>query len=178
MQSPVRHLDMNAGSSREAEAPADLPLSPTGPKSANPLTDLIDTEHIYVEQLASVIRRVAGAWSRTNFPPKELDQMFRAMEGCFRANRALLVDLEEIGPNPSSPKALGDLLMRWVSLVLAALLCFSDSRRSWSARLTTLNQLIYSTQPLSNEVLTNGSPLPATPNRWPSCSLWTTASTP
>ena len=26
--------------------------------------------------------------------------------------------LKEIGPNPSSPKALGDLLMRWVSLTL------------------------------------------------------------
>lgn len=80
----------------------------------NPLTDLIATEHEYVQQLASVIRRVAGAWSRTNFPPKQLDMMFRAIEACFRVNRSLLAQLDEIGPSPSSPKALGDLLMRWV----------------------------------------------------------------
>ena len=29
--------------------------------------------------------------------------------------------LKEIGPNPSSPKALGDLLMHWVSLTIHCL---------------------------------------------------------
>ena len=57
--------------------------------------------------------------------------MFRCVEAVYRGNRAfgnvgrrlmivrLLTDLlsqklKEIGPSPSSPKALGDLLMRWV----------------------------------------------------------------
>ncbi len=60
--------------------------------------------------------------------------MFRCAEAVYRANRAfgnvrssivptyaMLIPfqrLKEIGPNPSSPKALGDLLMRWVSLTL------------------------------------------------------------
>lgn len=58
--------------------------------------------------------------------------MFRSIEGVYKADRSLLSvsgfthshnysndrrsnqRLKEIGTNPSSPKALGDLLMRWV----------------------------------------------------------------
>ncbi|WRT65017.1 uncharacterized protein IL334_001958 [Kwoniella shivajii] len=80
----------------------------------NPLVDLIDSERTYVEQLSLVIRRVAAAWSRKDFPPPRLDTMFRCVEAVYRANRAFGTKLKEIGPNPSSPKALGDLLMRWI----------------------------------------------------------------
>ncbi|WVQ84007.1 hypothetical protein IAT38_006152 [Cryptococcus sp. DSM 104549] len=80
----------------------------------NPLVDLMDSEKTYVEQLGLVIRRVAGAWSRKDFPPPKLDTMFRCVEGVYRANRGFGQKLKEIGPNPSSPKALGDLLMRWI----------------------------------------------------------------
>ena len=78
-------------------------------------------------------QKVASAWSRQNLPPPELDKMFRNIESIYKANRALLAvshaklpirpgtevverlqKLKEIGTNPSSPKALGDLLMRWV----------------------------------------------------------------
>ncbi|KAJ6604733.1 hypothetical protein DFH09DRAFT_898860 [Mycena vulgaris] len=98
------------------------PISPTNPdssmeakqKRANPLTDLIDTEKSYVDQLTGIIRKVAAAWSRSNLPPPELDTLFRSIEGVYKANRSLLAKLKEIGTNPSSPKALGDLLMRWI----------------------------------------------------------------
>ncbi|KAK0198362.1 hypothetical protein F5146DRAFT_1019376 [Armillaria mellea] len=94
------------------------PVSPSYPESkpkrTNPLTDLVDTEKNYVEQLTGIIRKVAAAWSRTNLPPPELDTMFRSIEGVYKANRSLLLRLKEIGANPSSPKALGDLLMRWI----------------------------------------------------------------
>ncbi|KAJ7070956.1 hypothetical protein C8F01DRAFT_1314780, partial [Mycena amicta] len=83
-------------------------------KRANPLTDLIDTEKSYVEQLTGIIRKVAAAWSRSNLPPPELDTIFRSIEAVYKANRTLLGKLKEIGTNPSSPKALGDLLMRWI----------------------------------------------------------------
>ncbi|KAJ7492541.1 hypothetical protein FB451DRAFT_1022669 [Mycena latifolia] len=83
-------------------------------KRANPLTDLIDTEKSYVDQLTGIIRKVAAAWSRSNLPPPELDTLFRSIEGVYKANRSLLAKLKEIGTNPSSPKALGDLLMRWI----------------------------------------------------------------
>lgn len=59
-------------------------------KKVNPLVDLIDTEKAYVDLLAAIIRRVAAAWSRTNFPPPELDAVFRSVEVVYRANRALL----------------------------------------------------------------------------------------
>ncbi|KAJ3719826.1 hypothetical protein C8R42DRAFT_671889 [Lentinula raphanica] len=96
------------------------PLSPnspsdgTKPKKANPLNDLIDTERAYVDQLTAIIRKVAAAWSRSNLPPPELDTMFRSIESVYKANRSLLTKLKDIGTNPSSPKALGDLLMRWI----------------------------------------------------------------
>lgn len=86
---------------------------------------------------ARVDQKVAGAYSRHNFPPPELDQAFRATEAVYRTNKALVQvclrppgrspfpmpdparalcpqKLNEIGPNPASPKALGDLLMRWI----------------------------------------------------------------
>lgn len=59
-------------------------------KKVNPLVDLIGTEKSYVDLLAAIIRRVAAAWSRSNFPPPELDAMFRAVEVVYRANRSLL----------------------------------------------------------------------------------------
>ena len=59
-------------------------------KKVNPLVDLIDTEKAYVDLLAAIIRKVAAAWSRTNFPPPELDAMFRSVEVVYRANRSLL----------------------------------------------------------------------------------------
>ncbi|KAG8906619.1 hypothetical protein FRB99_006489 [Tulasnella sp. 403] len=90
------------------------PNSNAQPRRANPLIDLIDSEKEYVDRLAGIIRKVASAWSRANFPPPELDAMFRAVEAVYRASRSFLGKLKEIGPNPSSPKALGDLLMRWI----------------------------------------------------------------
>ncbi|KII93560.1 hypothetical protein PLICRDRAFT_49601 [Plicaturopsis crispa FD-325 SS-3] len=92
------------------------PTSPldTKPKKSNPLIDLVETEKQYVDQLTGVIRKVAAAWSRSNLPPPELDTMFRSIESVYKANRSLLSKLKEIGSNPSSPKALGDLLMRWI----------------------------------------------------------------
>nr|KIR86149.1 hypothetical protein I308_03684 [Cryptococcus tetragattii IND107] len=80
----------------------------------NPLVDLMESENLYAEQLGLIIRRAAGAWSRKDFPPAKLDSMFRSVEAVYRANRGFGQKLREIGPNPSSPKALGDLLMRWI----------------------------------------------------------------
>lgn len=59
-------------------------------KRANPLEDLIATETVYVQDLGVIIKRVAAAWSRTNFPPPQLDGMFRAIEAVYRINKALL----------------------------------------------------------------------------------------
>ncbi|CAE6429195.1 unnamed protein product [Rhizoctonia solani] len=110
---PPKHLDAGYPSSSHP------PPSPSGrsegkAKKVNPLVDLIDTEKDYIERLSSIIRKVAAAWSRSNFPPKELDSLFRGVEAVYKANKALNTKLKEIGPNPSDPKALGDLLMRWI----------------------------------------------------------------
>ncbi|WVR04434.1 hypothetical protein IAU60_001437 [Kwoniella sp. DSM 27419] len=101
----------SAASRTQTQNPID---DPGEGSKRNPLIDLIDTERTYVEQLSLIIRRVAAAWSRKDFPPPRLDQMFRCVEAVYRANRAFGTKLKDIGPNPSSPKALGDLLMRWI----------------------------------------------------------------
>lgn len=82
---------------------------------ANPLSELIDTERVYVQDLSLIIKKVAAAYSRHNFPPPHLDKHFRLAEGIYRANKGFLAELNAIGgTEPKSPKALGDLLMRWV----------------------------------------------------------------
>lgn len=116
------------------------PVSPSRKeqgKKTNPLQDLIQTEKAYVAELSSIIKvrcktrvfaphtssdlfscpftqKVAGAWNRANFPPAELDTMFRNVESIYRVNKTFLRSLKDIGPEPSSPRPLGDLLMRWI----------------------------------------------------------------
>ncbi|KAG8219885.1 hypothetical protein J3R82DRAFT_864 [Butyriboletus roseoflavus] len=114
----------------------DIPLSPVSPSSLSsvvdktrkysPLTDLIESEKAYVELLAGIIRKVAAAWSRSNLPPPELDVMFRSIEGVYKTNRTLLAKLKEIGENPSSPKVLGDLLMRWIDELEKPYMTYAD----------------------------------------------------
>ncbi|KAI5124637.1 hypothetical protein M0805_004246 [Coniferiporia weirii] len=84
------------------------------PKKVNPFVDLIETEKMFVDTLSGIIRKVASAWSRSNLPPPELDSMFRAVGAVFKANRSFQSKLKEIGPSPSSPRAIGDLLMKWI----------------------------------------------------------------
>lgn len=83
-------------------------------KRTNPLGELIATEVRYVNEMGLAIRRVAAAWNPNNFPPGEVDTMFRSLEVVLRTNTEFLRSLQEIGPNPASPKGLGNLLMHWV----------------------------------------------------------------
>lgn len=105
------HLANENGTLQAAESPS---VASSDPRRMNPLGELIATEGRYVQVLGMIIRRVAAAWNPSNFPPPELDAMFRKVEVVFRVNSEFLRSLREIGPNPSSPKGLGNLLMQWV----------------------------------------------------------------
>ncbi|KAL0951069.1 hypothetical protein HGRIS_007807 [Hohenbuehelia grisea] len=163
-----------------------LPLTPTTPispsdpaadavkgKKTNPLTDLIETEKNYVDLLTGIIRKVAAAWSRTNLPPPDLDTMFRSIESVYKANRSLLMKLKEIGTTPSSPKALGDLLMRWIDDLESPYTAYCTKYRSgfdvWDpVRTNARLPAVVSTFSAANP------PPPSTPNLDPSNpSLWT-----
>ena len=98
---------------QHAGGPAPPPSQSGDQRRNNPLSELITTESVYVAELSTVIRRVAAAWSPTNFPPPELDAMFRALEAVYRTNSTFLRSLNDIGPNPATPKGLGNLLIRW-----------------------------------------------------------------
>ncbi|KAF9056258.1 hypothetical protein BJ165DRAFT_1398974 [Panaeolus papilionaceus] len=96
-------------------------MTPTSPtpsepkaKKPNPLTDLVDSEKIFVDLLTGIIRKVAGAWSRSNLPPPELDSMFRTIEGIYKANRGLYAKLKDISADPKSAGELGGLLIKWI----------------------------------------------------------------
>ncbi|OCH95804.1 hypothetical protein OBBRIDRAFT_822716 [Obba rivulosa] len=114
-------IDVAASLDFAASGPGSAPLTPNGlsptsptidgKKKSNPLTDLIETEKVYVDLLTGIIRKVASAWSRSNLPPPELDTMFRSIESIYKANRSLGSKLKEIG---TDPRGLGDLLMRWI----------------------------------------------------------------
>ncbi|ODN96427.1 hypothetical protein L198_04141 [Cryptococcus wingfieldii CBS 7118] len=93
----------------------------------NPLVDLMESEKVYVDRLGLTIRRAAGAWSKKNFPPPKLDAMFRCIEACYRANKGFGQKLKDIGHNPSNPKALGDVLMRWIDDLEPAYLMYTSN---------------------------------------------------
>ncbi|KAG5342380.1 hypothetical protein C0989_002215 [Termitomyces sp. Mn162] len=111
---PPKHVPPPLSFSPTDNAPPTHP-SPSSPaRKSNPLTDLLDSEKSYVDHLTGIIRKVAAAWSRSNLPPPQLDTMFRTVEGVYKASRTFYARLKEIATSPSNPKALGDLLMRWI----------------------------------------------------------------
>ncbi|EED82388.1 hypothetical protein POSPLDRAFT_111259 [Postia placenta Mad-698-R] len=145
-------------------------------KKPNTLNDLIETERSYVELLAGIIRKVAGAWSRSNLPPPELDTMFRGIESIYKANRSMLSKLKDVGANSGSSSArdLGDLVMRWVDHIETAYASycskFCTGFDTWelvqsNSRLPTVLAMFSATNP---------PPLPATAPEHPAePPLWT-----
>ncbi|KAF9822069.1 hypothetical protein IEO21_00063 [Rhodonia placenta] len=164
---PGKNRLPSSGSSASAEGKGKKP---------NTLNDLIETERSYVELLAGIIRKVAGAWSRSNLPPPELDTMFRGIESIYKANRSMLSKLKDVGANSGSSSArdLGDLVMRWVDHIETtyASYCskFCTGFDTWglvqsNSRLPTVLAMFSATNP---------PPLPATAPEHPAePPLWT-----
>ncbi|SCV72283.1 BQ2448_4977 [Microbotryum intermedium] len=125
---PARPSPIAAAPAATSPTTAPSPTTSTI-KRANPLEDLIYTEQTYVDDLGMVIKRVAAAWSPTNLPPPALVTIFRSMHAIYKTNELFLTRLIEIGPNPSSPRALGDLLMRWVDDLAPS---YTDYSRAYS----------------------------------------------
>jgi hypothetical protein len=106
---PQPHNDLNGLASPPA-SPSVFADGQVRSRRANPLQDLLDSEDQYVQLISAIIRvrtvniavmianshspittqKVASAWSRSNFPPPELDAMFRGIEAVFKANRSFL----------------------------------------------------------------------------------------
>lgn len=105
------HLNLHIAGLNTPTTPTtrtNLSVPDPKPKRVNPLTDLVDSEKTFVDQLTGIIRvrcyyltfnfsvivisprqKVAAAWSRSNLPPPELDTMFRSIESIYKANRGL-----------------------------------------------------------------------------------------
>lgn len=114
---PLRPAPSTAPSMSNGMLPQDSRANPDAPlqrRRTNPLGELISTETRYVHELGITLHRVAAAWNPKDLPAKDVDAMFRALHTVFRTNSEFLRALQEIGPNPSSPKGLGNLLMHWI----------------------------------------------------------------
>ncbi|CAH1762516.1 11372_t:CDS:10 [Entrophospora sp. SA101] len=85
----------------------------TGRPRVNALSDLIESEKVYVSDLKTILQRVTSCWDIDNLPPTEIDKMFRLIEGIYKRNRKFCTKLVKIGVNPN--KELGDILMTWVN---------------------------------------------------------------
>nr|CAG8543859.1 13133_t:CDS:10 [Entrophospora candida] len=85
----------------------------TGRPRVNALSDLIESEKVYVSDLKTILQRVTSCWDIDNLPPTEIDRMFRLIEGIYKRNRKFCTKLVKIGVNPN--KELGDILMTWVN---------------------------------------------------------------
>ncbi|KAL1920482.1 uncharacterized protein VTP21DRAFT_859 [Calcarisporiella thermophila] len=86
---------------------------PGGPQWVNPLMELIELEQQYVRELSLIneISDLSGAYEQK---PLELDVMLKNFQEIFKVNKQFCENLARIGPNPVSPRELGDLLMQWV----------------------------------------------------------------
>lgn len=114
---PLRPAPSTAPSTSNGMLPQDSRANPDAPlqrRRTNPLGELISTETRYVHELGITLHRVAAAWNPKDLPAKDVDAMFRALHTVYRTNSEFLRALQEIGPNPSSPKGLGNLLMHWI----------------------------------------------------------------
>ncbi|WVO15823.1 hypothetical protein L204_103485 [Cryptococcus depauperatus] len=109
----ANHYPMSANGSRVGHDAASGKAGHAVPKQ-NPLADLIDSEVVYVAHLEFIVSGAAGAWSKYNLPPPRLDAMFRCVKAIQGINKLFVQKLQSIGPAPSNPNTLGDLLMRWV----------------------------------------------------------------
>ncbi|CAJ0748732.1 5603_t:CDS:2, partial [Entrophospora sp. SA101] len=59
----------------------------TGRPRVNALSDLIESEKVYVSDLKTILQRVTSCWDIDNLPPTEIDKMFRLIEGIYKRNR-------------------------------------------------------------------------------------------
>ncbi|TDL28493.1 hypothetical protein BD410DRAFT_781007 [Rickenella mellea] len=178
----TRTGDLSVSSSpapNSLDLPAPSPTTPSSPsldgrnKKPNPLVDLIETEKVYVDRLSGVIRKVAAAWSRANLPPAELDTMFRGVEAIYKANRSFLAKLKEIGTAPTSPRPLGDLLMKWIndletpySSYFSKFLTGFDSWEPVSSNPRLLTVLATFSASNPPPISPNSSPHPSDPPLW------------
>ncbi|CAG8482316.1 2797_t:CDS:10 [Paraglomus occultum] len=83
-------------------------------KSRNLVTDLIETEKEYVENIKILLQKVTACWSPDNLPPQQLDTIFRCVEAIYKLNKRFSSKLSKIGTNPQAAQNLADLLMSWI----------------------------------------------------------------
>ncbi|PKY38580.1 hypothetical protein RhiirA4_537407 [Rhizophagus irregularis] len=102
------------------QSPQTPPMSPPSPyqesnrRVNNPLIDLIETEKKYLKDLKCLLQQVTACWSNDDFPPPELDLMFRNVEVIYKQNKKFYLKLDKIGSNPASAKDLGETLLIWI----------------------------------------------------------------
>ncbi|CAB4438621.1 unnamed protein product [Rhizophagus irregularis] len=109
--------------------PSPIPKSPIMPSQmANylpynnkpklgPITDLIETEEEYLDDLQCLLQQVASNWDRDNPPPQELEAMLNILGEIYHHNNNFCSKLKQIGTDLLSAKELGDTLISWIKVM-------------------------------------------------------------
>ncbi|KAG2224368.1 hypothetical protein INT45_006768 [Circinella minor] len=113
-------LSSNASDAFSTNSGAQTPISPystnSTPKvpggSANPLTELIETEKNYMETLKIIDMQLAPLW--TNQSIIDFTELINGVREIIEVNQRFCVKLVKIAANPQTIKELGDVLMHWI----------------------------------------------------------------
>ncbi|RGB41783.1 hypothetical protein C1646_810453 [Rhizophagus diaphanus] len=82
-----------------------------------PITDLIETEEEYLDDLQCLLQQVASNWDRDNPPPQELEAMLNILGEIYHHNTNFCSKLKQIGTDLLSAKELGDTLISWIKVM-------------------------------------------------------------
>ncbi|GBB83576.1 hypothetical protein RclHR1_10280001 [Rhizophagus clarus] len=79
-----------------------------------PITDLIETEEEYLDDLQCLLQQVSRSWDRNNPPPQELETMLNILGEIYQYNNNFCLKLKQIGTDLLSAKELGNTLISWI----------------------------------------------------------------
>ncbi|CAH7669778.1 hypothetical protein PPACK8108_LOCUS4421 [Phakopsora pachyrhizi] len=81
------------------------------------LTELVESEKAYANDLFIIIKRIAAAYSPQNFPPPHLDHHFRLIESIFRTHKNFVATLLKLEPPPEAFPfgSFVQLLISWIN---------------------------------------------------------------
>ncbi|KAI8456239.1 hypothetical protein BY996DRAFT_6430844 [Phakopsora pachyrhizi] len=81
------------------------------------LTELVESEKVYANDLFIIIKRIAAAYSPQNFPPPHLDHHFRLIESIFRTHKNFVATLLKLEPPPEAFPfgSFVQLLISWIN---------------------------------------------------------------
>ncbi|KAI8990965.1 hypothetical protein BDF20DRAFT_908789 [Mycotypha africana] len=108
--------------------------------NGNPLTELIETEQSFIENLKIIDSQIAPIWMKqmTSAAP-DFSELLKLIHDILKVNKQFCMKLTNIAANPQKMKELGNALMQWVDSMDAP---YSNYFRSFIPRLNTRHDIV------------------------------------